>query len=74
MDSIQELIAAVLVVVGIVSTIFARFQETSSELGFFARVMRTFDITQIFDGTRSLSDGPEDLDDGEGFDAPVSDE
>lgn len=71
MDSLQELFAAVMVVVGIVSTLIARFQETSSELSVFARAFKVLDISQIFDSTRSLSDVPEDLDDGEDFDAPL---
>ena len=74
MDSLQELFAAVMVVVGIVSTIVARFQETSSELGFFARVVKVFDLSQIFDSTRSLGDVSVDLYDGEDFDTEVDGE
>ena len=74
MDSLQELFTAVMVVVGIVSAIVARFQETSSELSFVARFFKVFDVTQIFDATRSLSDVPVDFDDGEDFDASVSEE
>lgn len=72
MDSIQEIIASVLAVVAAVSTLIARFQETSSELGLFARIFKVLDFSQVFDSTRSLGDVPEDLDDGEDFDAPVS--
>lgn len=76
MDSLQDLFVAVMVVVGIVSTIIARFQETNPEIGFFARVFKTLDILQVFDSTRALSDVPVDFDlnDGEGFDDVISEE
>lgn len=62
MDSIQDLFAAIMVVVGIVGTFIARFQATSSKLGLIARLAIVFDLTQIFDSTRALSDEPEDVD------------
>lgn len=76
MDSIQEIIAAVLAIVAAVSTLVARYQETSPELSFLARIFKVGDLTQIFDSTRALSDVPEDIDfdDGNDFDASVSEE
>ena len=74
MDSIQEIIAGIVMIVAAVSAIIARFQETSSELGFLARAFKVFDPTQIFDSTRSLGDVPVDLYDGEDFDTEVDGE
>ncbi len=74
MDSLQELFVAVMAVVGIVGTLVARFQATSSNLSLIARFAIVFDLTQVFDSTRALSDEPEDLDDGDGFDDEVDDD
>ena len=56
MDSIQEIIAAVTALVLSISIVVARYKETSQELGWFPRLLKTFDLSQIFDSTRKLGD------------------
>lgn len=56
MTELNDIFIAVGAIVAATATIVARFNETPSELGFFKRLMRALDLSQIFDNTRSLDD------------------
>ncbi len=56
MEELKEIAAGVAVVVAAVGTLVARWQETNPKNPWYVRVARVFDITQIFDSTRKLSD------------------
>lgn len=56
MEDVEKIVGGVLAIVAAVSTIVARFNGTDKSKGFFGRLFVTFDLSQVFDSTRKLSD------------------
>ncbi len=56
MEQMTEIGAAVAAIVAAVGTLVARWSETNAENPWYVRLARVFDLTQIFDSTRKLSD------------------
>ncbi len=56
MEELKEIAVAVGVVVAAVGTLIARWQETNPDNPWYVRLARVFDLTQIVDSTRKLSD------------------
>ena len=56
MEELESIGLAVAAIVASVGTLVARWNETNPERSFFQRLMKVFDMTQIFDSTRKLDD------------------
>lgn len=56
MDEAEKIVTAVMVIVGAVGTLIARFKGTNPEHSMVRRLATVFDVTQVFDSTRKLSD------------------
>lgn len=56
MEQLTEIGIAVSAIVAAIGTLVARWSETNPENPWYVRLARVFDLTQIFDSTRKLSD------------------
>lgn len=56
MSEMESIAASVMAIVAAVGTLIARWKGTNPEDGVVKRIATVFDVTQIFDSTRKLSD------------------
>jgi hypothetical protein len=56
MEELDSIVVAVTAIVAAVGTLVARWNETDPNKGFFARLAKVLDLSQVFDSTRKLDD------------------
>lgn len=56
MSELVEAYGGVLVVIGAIGALLARWNETNKDNPWYVRIMKVLDVTQIFDSTRKLDD------------------
>lgn len=56
MEELESIMVAGTAIIAAIGTLVARYQETDPTKSWFKRLMKTIDLTQIFDSTRTLKD------------------